>query len=155
MGETWSEKRRRERAMLQEALERLPEAEREFRQALAELRNVGLTLDDLRREIHVTPFEGAYGPAGVVLAINGSPPAALALATVDKDRRGATVVVFRSPGSATHPTVMDSFTHMRYKSGKRLRAYNATLAYLTSLGFFDDSGHRVLEVEPYVSEIVV
>lgn len=33
-----------------------------------------LPLDELERELYVTPFEGNYGIAGCVVTLNGSPP---------------------------------------------------------------------------------
>lgn len=35
--------------------------------------------DELRRPVYVTPFDGAYGVAGYVVTINGSPPRLIAL----------------------------------------------------------------------------
>ena len=142
--------RRHKAAKLKEALEQMPKPERDFRQALAEAQDTTVTLDGVQREIHVTPYAGAYGLAGVVIAINGSPPRALVLATVDKGRSGATVVLFRNPSWAKRPLTCDQETSTHYKSGKRVQTRNATLAYLDSIGVFDDRGGRVLEFAPYV-----
>lgn len=151
MGTNWTEKRRQERAKLREALEQMSEPERDFRQALAVARDTTLTLDDVRREIHVTPYTGAYGPAGVVIAVNGSPPRALLLVTIDTGRSGASVVIFRDPGWARRPLICDQDTNRRYTTGKRVQVRKATLAYLDHIGVFDDRGGRVLEIEPHTA----
>lgn len=40
---------------------------------------VTLTADELTREVDVTPFPGAYGAAGWVVTVNGSPPRLVAV----------------------------------------------------------------------------
>ena len=49
----------------------LQEAEMEFREALSW---GGIDGVDPDRKIHINSFDGAYGVAGYVLAVNGSPP---------------------------------------------------------------------------------
>lgn len=48
--------------------------------------------EDLNRVIRVTPFEGAYGTAGYVIAVEGSPPRALLLLEM---HAGPVLTVFR------------------------------------------------------------
>ena len=57
-------------------LEAMTEAERGLRLAIwrAHSGDVPITAGELQRRIFVTPFAGAYGDAGAVLVIEGSPP---------------------------------------------------------------------------------
>ncbi len=57
----------------------------------------GIVEDYHGRDIVVTPFDGAYGHAGVVVALNGSPPRGLFLVTdesLDPNGYGFGVVWF-------------------------------------------------------------
>ena len=105
--------------------------ELEFREALGLVltgrRHDGPTAN-LDREIVITPYDGAYGQAGVVIAINGSPPVGLLLVITDQMQK--TVFVFRRPyrpGSVIE--IRDPAAHTQV--GKdRARLHHAALAYL-------------------------
>ena len=129
----------------------IPDQELAFREALHELTGRG-DVDDLSRKVIVTPYEGAYGIAGAIVTVNGSPPCALVLVTADKGRSGATVCVFGAPGSAQHPLVMDQWTLSRYRSGKKREAHKAILEYLTFVGVFHKDGSRNFDATVHVSE---
>ena len=52
--------------------------------------------DFMSREIIITPFDGCYGLAGVMITVNGSPPKGEILVRYrfDRDWRGASLAVF-------------------------------------------------------------
>ncbi len=53
-------------------------SERDFRRAWYRVAWAS-SIEDEDRPLHISPFLGAYGRCGLVLAINGTPPAGLAL----------------------------------------------------------------------------
>jgi hypothetical protein len=58
-----------------------------------------LHVSDLHRSVHITPFDGAYGYAGVVLAINGSPSRAIIVfeGLTDREHDRCSRVVVMTP----------------------------------------------------------
>jgi hypothetical protein len=120
-------KRQEERRRREEALNAMTEAERELRLANWADRGYSqyysITADELGRPIVVTPFEGAYGVAGYVVCINGSPP------------RGAYVVLNHEMMQAVFDVgtlrQRKPTTDWGPKRGQRLR--KALLAYLQEL----------------------
>jgi len=46
------------------------------------------------REVVITPYGGAYGVAGVVVAVEGSPPRGMFLVPIDAIRSGDDVIVY-------------------------------------------------------------
>jgi len=107
----------------------------EFREALSLVltgRESDGAVDDLNRDIVVTAYDGAYGQAGVVLAINGSPPVALLLVVTDKMDK--TVFVFRRPyrpGPVIEIADPSGYTRV---SKKKARLHRAVTAYLKTVG---------------------
>lgn len=115
----------------------IPEAERELREALAGLlaRGGPSVFDELDRDFVVTPYDGAYGQAGTVIALNGSPPRVIILTLSYRmaygDRYDGAVIVLRRPiwaGSAIEIHGSD----YRYTSpkNKRRRVYHAVFDFL-------------------------
>ena len=81
------------------------------------LRGMGLPYgypDDYARPVHVTPYDGAYGNAGYVITINGSPP----LTTFLLQHSGRMLVGITTGGRSRYAT-----EHYGNKYLQTVRAY--------------------------------
>jgi hypothetical protein len=58
---------------------------RSFQRAIFEYLGVRYSADDLTRPVFVTPYEGAYGCAGYVISVNGTPPRTVLLVIGSED----------------------------------------------------------------------
>jgi hypothetical protein len=116
----------------------MPDVELEFRGALSELltgRKADGEITDLEREIAITPYDGAYGRAGVVITIEGSPPRALLLVTTDRGTSGAYVLVLRRPYRSGPAIEIEApIWQVQNVTNRKQRLYRATIAYLKSQG---------------------
>lgn len=81
------------------------------------------------RALLVTPFVGAYGFAGVVVALNGSPPRGIVLVPKGAQAWMGGTMAYLSPSGRVR-TLSD---------GRHRRACRAVRAYLQALGY-DESG---------------
>jgi len=129
-----------------------PEQELALREALRDLIHGGYCsdVDDLRRRIYVTPFDGAYGVAGAVIAIEGTPPRALIV--VSKGYGDAGMCFFREPGHAAGPISVNGYTIRRYGArSKKRRAHRAVLEYLKFAGLLHNDGSINRDAKAHVS----
>ncbi len=61
--------------------------------------------DELRRKVIVTPYEGAYGPAGAVITIEGSPPHGTLIVNGGGFTDGPVVFIVNSNYRSRHPVI--------------------------------------------------
>lgn len=71
--------RQKQRQAELEAWRGLPDEERAFREAMVKAGASDEALN-AHRELCITEFDGCYGRAGIVIAVNGSPPRGLVIA---------------------------------------------------------------------------
>jgi len=116
-------------------------SEQEFNLREAWVKLLGLhrganDIEDYARELITTPFDGAYGQAGVVITINGSPPKAAAFVmTHRQDWGGSAVYVIRQD---THfIKIIDPVARRRNAGKARVEFFNAVMAYLKYKGLID------------------
>jgi len=127
----------------------IPDAEAALRDALKELGYSDAA--DYARRIYVTPYPGAYGMAGVVVTVEGSPARAQLIVRTDLGTSSAHVVVLTAD---FHTTRLDAWKmRHQYKSGKKKALYCATMDYLKFIGAFDEQGHSIQDFAGYVSEL--
>jgi len=105
----------------------------EFREALEALLGIRSDISDLERPIIVTPYDGAYGRAGFVLTIDGSPPRALVHVTATYNQ--PYVFVFRRPYRPGPVIEIEPPVWRETRSKKKVRFYNAVLKYLEVNGY--------------------
>ncbi len=104
----------------------VPEPEFAFREAVAKVRRVDLVAI-LGRKIIVTPYAGHYDqPAGVVVAIEGSPPQGILLVPLYQRSFDCPVVWFDNARAV-------ELRHGGYAAYRELA--EATVAFLKSLGY--------------------
>jgi hypothetical protein len=116
----------------------MDEQERVLREALYQLtygRGRMPDQDFLEREIIITSFGGCYGQAGVVVAINGSPPRALMLVTTDHGSRDAIIHVFRHNQLGRRPVSL--LPNIYDTPGYKWQLRQAIVGYLVAQGVFD------------------
>ena len=88
--------------------------------------------DDLTRELVVTPFDGSYGQARLVVAINGSPPRGVAIVrTVGK--QAVELWILRKWGRNGAIRFPVDTLHLR--AGWRRKAARAIVSYLIDRGY--------------------
>jgi hypothetical protein len=92
--------------------------------------------DDLGRELIITPFDGCYGQAGLVMTINGSPPRAIAVVQTYHKRLQTIWVMRRQGRNGATRIPMDMLCH-NIAAWKREAALDIR-AYLIACGQVDD-----------------
>jgi hypothetical protein len=80
--------------------------------------------DDMERVITLTPFDGAYGPAGAVLTVNGSPPPHIVLVCGGIYHRNITAIVSIANGTMVREL------HGYHRTGVEAELVRAVSAYL-------------------------
>lgn len=91
-------------------------------------------VDALKREIIITPFAGAYGTAGFMIVINGSPPAGILMVLGNEQGVGGKGMV-RMDTFRIRP-IKDP-RHAGGEGGKSRRLWEATIELLRARGLMD------------------
>ena len=109
----------------------LDDAERALRDVFADL--LGATGAQARaalacRPLVVSPFDGAYGFAGVVVVLNGSPPCGLLVVPAEALESDANPITWIVGGRCR-----------MYHGYRSLRVYQVVTAYVRSLGYTPSS----------------
>ena len=108
-----------------------------FRTAFLKLRAEGRNVDDfLNRPLAITVYPGHYGPAGAILAINGSPTRGI-VAVVGHWQNCAAVYWLDNAG---HAKVISRGLDL-HASGARADLAIATWALLQERGLIDERGN--------------
>lgn len=113
------------------------EIESEFRQALYEYRDRPLNQDEATREIIITPFDGNYGRAGLMIVVNGSPPKGMLICT-ELFTNGWFIDAWNR--KQRWERIFAPALHDRPASGKKARLGRATLDLLRAKGFVSKNG---------------
>jgi hypothetical protein len=108
------------------------EVELEFRQAVYSYRGMGSpSEDELSRPLIITPFEGNYGRAGLIIVINGSPPKGMVICTeFVSDHWLIDAWSYRQKWERVYAPSL----HDRPSSGKKHKLGQATIALLIDRG---------------------
>jgi hypothetical protein len=104
------------------------QVEKEFRLAMCAITNFPV---EHGREICVTPFEGNYGKAGYVIAINGSPPRGILIVQKDYSSNSGMTIISDSEGKSK--MIRDpiyGYGYGRSSKGKAARLWNAAIELL-------------------------
>lgn len=106
------------------SIQDMNETERNWRLALQDITGFP---NDPSRPICITPFEGRYGPAGYVIAVNGSPPHGIVFVIGWHGEQPTEIFLF---ASGKMRKINRYAIHAHYKNSKHANFWQTTINLL-------------------------